>query len=183
MTAMPATARTTSPETLLAKLSALGIVYTNHHHAPVMTVDDSRAMRGAIAGLHVKNLFLKDKKGGLWLIVAEETQPIDLKSLRKRLGVSNLSFGKPEALMAALGVTPGSVTPFGVINDPDAAVRVVLDQRLSVAAQVSFHPLDNAQNTTISGAGLLTFLDALDHAPLVLDFAQEDALAEPSPCV
>lgn len=167
---MPA-APPATPQILLAKLSQLGIQAVNHRHAPVMTVEESRALRGAIPGLHAKNLFLKDKKRGLWLVVAEESQAIDLKNLRKRLGVANLSFAKADVLMAALGVTPGAVTPFAVINDPDGLVRVVLDQTLAEAAQASFHPLDNAQNTTVSGAELLTFLDAMGHAPMVVDFA------------
>ena len=166
----PSTQRPATPDFLLATLAELGIAYTNHHHAPVMTVEQSRALRGPLPGLHAKNLFLKDKKGGQWLVVAEESQTIDLKDLRQRLAVANLSFAKPERLMDALGVTPGTVTPFAVINDPSGAVRVVLDQALANAAAASFHPLDNAQTTTVSGTGLLSFLDAMQHPPLLVDF-------------
>ena len=161
---------TATPETVHAKLSQLGIEYVNHSHAPVMTVAESQALRGPLSGLHAKNLFLKDKKGGLWLVVVEECRTLDLKALRQRLGVANLSFAKPDVLMAALGVTPGSVTPFAVINDDARRVRVVLDKALAEAEQANFHPLDNANTTTVSGAGLLIFLNALGHAPLVLDF-------------
>lgn len=159
-----------TPQALFEKLAELGIAYTNHHHAPVMTVDESRALRGAVQGLHAKNLFLKDKKGGLWLVVAEETRSIDLKALRTRLNVRNLSFGKPELLMEVLGVTPGTVTPFAVLNDEAGQVRVVLDAALASAPQANFHPLDNAQSTTVSGAGLVSFLAALKHKPLIIDF-------------
>lgn len=166
---MPATPPKT-PRDLLDRLTALGIAYANHTHAPVMTVEESQGLRGTIAGLHSKNLFLKDKKGGLWLVVCEEDRPIDLKQLRKRLGVQNLSFGKPELLMEALGVPPGSVTPFAVINDAPGRVRVVLDRALADGERVNFHPLDNAQTTSLSGADLLAFLTAQDHEPLILDF-------------
>jgi len=165
---MPAT-----PDSLFHLLESLDVTYRNATHAPVMTVDESQALRGAIPGLHSKNLFLKDKKGGLWLVVAEERRAVDLKRLRKRLGVQNLSFGRPELLLEALGIAPGSVTPFALLNDTARRVRLVLDAELAAAAQVSFHPLDNAQTTTVSGAGLLTFVRALDHEPIVLDFAAE----------
>jgi Ala-tRNA(Pro) deacylase len=155
---------------LFETLSRLGIEYLNHAHAVVMTVEQSQALRGPIHGLHAKNLFLKDKKGGLWLVVTEEGQTIDLKDLRKRLGVANLSFGKAELLWDVLGVTPGTVTPFAVINDAAGLVRLVLDAKLANAAQANFHPLDNAQTTTVSGAGLLKFLQAFDHAPWIVDF-------------
>lgn len=161
------------PDDLFARLDDLGVPYTNHHHDPVMTVEESQALRGSIDGMHSKNLFLKDKKGGLWLIVAWEDRPVDLKKLRKRLGVQNLSFGKPDLLMDALGVPPGSVTPFAVINDGAGTVRVVLDAALAEGETVNFHPLDNAQTTSLSGAGLLTFLTALDHEPTILEFDTE----------
>lgn len=110
-------------------------------------------------------------------MVAEESQTIDLKALRQRLGAANLSFAKPERLLEVLGVTPGTVTPFAVINDSVGAVRVVLDQALATAPQASFHPLDNAQTTTTSGAGLLAFLDAVQHPPLLIDFTLTTAPA------
>lgn len=163
---MPAT-----PENLLERLSLLGVRHTTFAHAPVMTVEESRRLRGDIAGLHAKNLFLKDKKGGLWLVVAGEDTPVDLKALRKRLGLASLSFAGAETLYEILGVEPGSVTPFAVINDAAAQVRVVLDQALAQGAAVNFHPLVNSRTTTVSGAGLLAFLRATGHEPLVMDFA------------
>lgn len=169
---MPATPPK-SPRDLLDRLSQLGIAYTNHTHAPLMTVAQSQELRGTIAGLHAKNLFLKDKKGGLWLVVCEEERAVDLKQLRKRLGVQNLSFGKPDLLMDALGVAPGSVTPFAVLNDAPGRVRVVLDRALADGERVNFHPLDNAQTTSLRGPDLLAFLAAQDHEPLILDFESE----------
>ena len=166
---MPETVPAT-PDALFARLGALAIPFVNHTHAPVMTVAESQALRGTINGLHSKNLFLKDKKGGLWLVVAWEDQSIDLKTLRKRLGAANLSFANADLMAEVLGVTPGSVTPFAVINDRGRAVRVVLDQTLAQGEVVNFHPLDNAQTTSLSGQHLLTFLRAEHHDPMVLDF-------------
>ena len=175
-TTPPATPPAT-PEALLAKLTELGVAHVNHRHVPVMTVEESRALRGPLPGLHAKNLFLKDKKGGLWLVVAHECRTIDLKVLRKRLGAKSLSFGKPDLLKDVLGVAPGAVTPFAVINDSRGLVHVVLDDTLAQAAQANFHPLDNAQTTTVSGAGLLTFLKSLHHAPMIIDFTRDDSPA------
>ncbi|MCR4379105.1 MAG: prolyl-tRNA synthetase associated domain-containing protein [Rhodospirillales bacterium] len=175
MSTPPPKAAPATAHQLFETLSRLNIEYLNHSHAAVMTVEQSQALRGPIHGLHAKNLFLKDKKGGLWLVVAEEGQSIDLKDLRKRLGVANLSFAKAEILMDVLGVTPGTVTPFAVINDGGAQVRLVLDAKLANAPQTNFHPLDNAQTTTVSGAGLVKFLHSFDHAPLIINFTASEA--------
>jgi len=160
-----------TPEQLLDTLEQLGLRTTTVSHQAVMTVEQSRALRGDIPGHHSKNLFLKDKKKQLWLVVADEHRVIGLKNLRKRLNVANLSFAKPELLLEALGVTPGSVTPFAVINDPHGRVTVVLDKALLGADQVSFHPLTNTQTTTITGQDLGLFLRAMNHEPIVIDFA------------
>ncbi len=102
---------------LFAMLDRLGIKTATTEHPPLHTVEESQALRGEIAGGHTKNLFLKDKKDQVFLVVAEEDAAIDMKSLHKRIGSARLSFGKPELLIELLGVVPGSVTPFGVIND------------------------------------------------------------------
>ncbi len=159
-----------TPEQLLHHLGRLGIAHLTVHHAPVMTVEQSQQLRGDIPGLHSKNLFMKDKKGGLWLMVVVEDRPIDLKNLRKRLGLGNLSFAKAELLFDVLGVQPGSVTPFAVLNDVEGRVTLVLDKAIAESALVSFHPLINSQSTSINGADLLTFLQAVNHEPLILDF-------------
>ncbi|MCW8916856.1 MAG: prolyl-tRNA synthetase associated domain-containing protein [Magnetovibrio sp.] len=159
-----------SPQELLQYLSDLGISHQTFHHDALMTVEQSQALRGEISGLHSKNLFMKNKKGALWLIVAEENQPISLNIVRKHLQAGNWSFASAELLMQHLGVEPGSVTPFGVINDTDGTVQVVLDQNLAQADEVNFHPLVNTQSTTLSGLDLQRFLDATQHPPLIIDF-------------
>ena len=133
---MPAT-----PDSLMAHLDALGIATVTHRHPPVYTVEQARALRGDLPGGHAKNLFLKDKKGRLFLIVAEEDRPIDLKDLRRRLGAATLSFGKAALLQDVLGVEPGSVTPFALINDEGQRVIVVLDAGLMRHHPLNFHPL------------------------------------------
>lgn len=123
--------RPATSDELLDRLATLSITATTHTHAPVMTVEESRQLRGDIEGAHAKNLFLKDKKKKLWLLVAEESQAVDLKHLRTLIGSAVLSFGRAEVLFDVLGVTPGSVTPFAVINDPLGFVTVVFDQTLA----------------------------------------------------
>ena len=113
---------------LMARLDALGIVTTTVRHPPMFTVAESKALRGSLPGGHSKNLFLKDKKGVLWLVVADEDRPIDLKALRRRIGSAALSFASAETLRQVLGVEPGSVTPFALINDREVSVRVLLDE-------------------------------------------------------
>jgi len=166
-----------SPQQLLNLLSGIGIKANTQTHTPVMTVAESQALRGSIPGLHSKNLFLKDKKGQLWLVVAQEDRTIDLKHLRKMIGAGTLSFGKADILLEVLGVTPGSVTPFAAINDQEGRVRVVLDKALADGEHVSFHPLINTQTTTISGSDLLHFLHHIEHAPLVLDFEAQTEIS------
>ena len=152
---------------LFERLAALGVETETTRHPPVFTVEEAKAHRGALPGTHTKNLFLKDKKGQLWLVVTLEDRALDLKALRHRIGAAPLSFAKPEALQEALGVAPGSVTPFAVINDAEARVRVVLDAEMMDGKRLNFHPLSNDATTSISPAGLLRFLKACGHDPLV----------------
>ena len=163
---MPATR-----EGLFHRLAELGIASTTVAHPPVFTVEEARALRGAIPGTHIKNLFLEDKKNALWLVVCEEEAAIDLKSLPARIGSGRLSFGRPGLLREVLGVEPGSVTPFAVINDTGGRVRVVLDARIAAAGRVNCHPLENTATTTIAAADLLRFLRACGHEPKILDLA------------
>ena len=153
------------------RLDALGIAYATHRHDPVFTVEESQALRGVLPGAHVKNLFLRDKKKRIWLVTAMEDRQIDLKALRRRLGASgSLSFGSPELLMEVLGVAPGAVTPFGVINDRDGRASVILDKGLLETDPVNAHPLRNDMTTAVSPDGLLRFLEAEGHAPEIIDF-------------
>ena len=155
---------------LIAFLDALGVEHRTLDHPAVFTVGEGEDIKAQIPGAHTKNLFLKDAKGQLWLISAEGHAAIDLKRLHTVIGAARLSFGSPELMYATLGVTPGSVTAFGLINDTDRRVRFVLDRTLAEAERVNFHPLTNTA-TTVSRNGLRAVLAALGIAPLVVDFA------------
>ncbi|MGH7024245.1 MAG: prolyl-tRNA synthetase associated domain-containing protein [Caulobacteraceae bacterium] len=157
---------------LIAFLDAHGIAHETLEHAAVFRVGEGEAALDALSGGHTKNLFLEDTKGGLWLISALQTTRIDLKALPAVIGSGRLSFGKAERLREALGVTPGSVTAFALINDADRRVRFVLDKALGQADPVNFHPLENTATTSVSQAGFRAFLAALGVAPIVVDFAR-----------
>jgi Ala-tRNA(Pro) deacylase len=155
---------------LLDFLAAHGIAHVTHDHPAVFTVGESEDLKAALPGVHTKNLFLKDAKDQLWLVSAEGHAEIDLKRLHTVIGSGRLSFGKAELMEAALGVTPGSVTAFGLINDPGHRVRFVLDRTLAEAELVNFHPLTNTATTAVSREGFRAFLAALKVTPLVVDF-------------
>jgi Ala-tRNA(Pro) deacylase len=156
-------------DSLFAKLDSLGIAHETISHPPLFTVEQSKALRGTIPGAHTKNLFLKDKKGKLFLVTAVENTVIDLKRLHEVIGGSGrLSFGNPEQMMAHLGVEPGSVTAFGMINDAAGAVTMILDARLGAFGRINCHPLVNTMTTGVSYADLLRFLCETGHAPRVL---------------
>ena len=157
-----------TPEALLAHLDALGIRTTTQRHPPLFTVEESKALRGELPGGHCKSLFLKAKNGALWLVVALEDRAVDLKRLAKELGAGTLSFGRPELLYEVLGVTPGSVTPFGVINDRDKQVQVVLDEGMMAHELLNYHPLTNEATTTIASTDLLRFLQDCGHEPRIV---------------
>jgi Ala-tRNA(Pro) deacylase len=162
---------------LMRRFAALGIDTVTVEHPPLFTVEQSKALRGDIPGAHTKNLFLKCKKGTLWLVVAVESTPVELKTLHARLGCGRLSFGNAELLGEVLGVQPGSVTPFAVINDTGGRVSVVLDQALWAYERLNFHPLVNTATTGISREGLLAFLRDTGHPPRMLDFSGAGALS------
>jgi Ala-tRNA(Pro) deacylase len=160
-----------SPQQLFARLDELGLAYATVEHAPVFTVEQAKQHRGVLPGHHIKNLFLRNKKEAMWLVVAIEDRAIDLKQLGDRLGAGRLSFGSPERLRTYLGVEPGSVTPFAVINDTGHAVRLVLDSGLTADGAINAHPLTNTMTTAITLADLLRFFEATGHAPDWLDLA------------
>jgi Ala-tRNA(Pro) deacylase len=171
---MPAT-----PTELFAHLDRLGIAHATVAHAALFTVEQSRALRGQIPGGHTKNLFLRDKRGEFYLVVALEDAVVALKSLHRSLGASGrFSFGSPEAMREHLGVEPGSVTPFAAINDTTGRVRVVLDAAMLTHETLNFHPLTNTMTTSISRAGLLKFLEATGHAPRVETVSETAAGAD-----
>ena len=155
---------------LFDRLRKLGIESTTHQHPPVFTVAESRLLRGQLPGAHCKSLFLKDKKDQLWLIVALEDRRVDLKTLPKNIGAARLSFGRPEVLAQILGVEPGSVTPFALINDTGDRVRVVLDKMMLDRDLLNYHPLKNTATTTLAAAALVRFIRSCGHDPLILDF-------------
>jgi len=158
----------TTPDQLFAYLDRLGIAHSTVKHLPLFTVEQSRALRGQIRGGHTKNLFLRDKKQALYLVVAQEDAEIDLKSLHRRLGASGrFSFGSSDLLREVLGVAPGAVTPFGVINDTQGRVRVVLDAPMMEHATLNFHPLDNTMTTSIARDDLVKFLKSTGHPPRI----------------
>jgi Ala-tRNA(Pro) deacylase len=157
-----------TPEELFAYLDSLGIAHKTVTHPAVFTVEDARELRGAVAGGHTKNLFLRDKKGAAYLVVAPEHAAIELRALHRLLGASGrFSFGSAELLDEILGVAPGSVTPFAAINDKDHRVTIVLDAALMAHEVLNFHPLVNTATTSISREGLLKFLAATAHAPRI----------------
>jgi len=162
---MPAT-----PEDLIAHLTSIGMAHTTTPHRPIFTVEEGTDLKRAIPGGHSKNLFLKDKKGSLWLICALGDTRIDLNATARHLGVSRFSFGSPDLLLDVLGVTPGSVTLFALINDPSHRLRLVLDAALLACEHINFHPLTNAATTTIERDGLFRFLEVHGRVPLVLHF-------------
>jgi Ala-tRNA(Pro) deacylase len=157
-----------TPDELFAALDRLGIPHRTVKHPPLFTVEQSRALRGQIPGGHTKNLFLRDKKHAIYLVVALENSEIDLKSLHRRLGASGrFSFGSSDLMQEVLGVAPGAVTPFGVINDNEGRVTVVLDAPMMEHATLNYHPLDNTMTTSIARDDLVKFLESTGHSPRI----------------
>ena len=167
---LPTATPPATPDDLFARLRDLGIAWTLHEHPPLFTVEDSKKLRGDLAGGHCKNLFLRDKKRNLYLVVTLEDRPIDLKALRAVLGgAGNLSFANAELLMATLGVAPGAVTPFALINDRERRVSVFLDKQMLGFDPLNYHPLSNAMTIAVSPADLLRFVADCGHAPRIVD--------------
>ena len=161
--AMPAT-----EQDLFQRFEELGIETNTVRHPPAFTVDDNKELRGALPGGHCKSLFLKDKKGAMWLVVMLEDGRLDTNALQKTLGSARLSFGKPELMQEILGVTPGSVTPFSLINETSREVTVILEARMLEHDHLNYHPLQNEATTTIATSDLLRFVEACGHTPVVM---------------
>ena len=158
-----------TPAELFAFLEKLGIEVRTVSHPPLFTVADSQVLRGEIPGGHTKNLFLKDRKDNFFLITVGEDADVDLKQIHHLIGASSrVSFGKPEALMEHLGVIPGAVTAFGLINDERGLVKFVLDSTLMEHATINAHPLTNEATTSIAAEDLLSFARATGHEPAIL---------------
>ncbi len=162
---------------LYALLEAHAIAYAHHTHPPLFTVEESRALRGELPGGHVKNMFMKDKKGAIWLATCLEDRRIRIRDLEKEIGAKGLSFGREELLWEVLGVRPGAVTPFGLINDrAPQRVQVALDAQMLARDPLNFHPLHNEATTTISKDGFLKFLTLTGHQPVLVDFDRLEAV-------
>lgn len=164
-----------TPAALFAFLDSLGIAHKTVTHPPLHTVEESQALRGDLPGGHTKNLFLKDKKGQIWLVTCREDRRVRMGPLERAIGAARLSFGKPELLAEVLGVLPGSVTVLALVNDRktesgQGRVRLVLDQQLLQEAVINCHPLHNEATTAISTSDLLRFIAACGHEPLIVDF-------------
>ena len=153
-------------------LDGLNIAHTTREHAPIFTVDEGADIKAAMPGAHTKNLFLKDKAGRFFLICAKNDTQIRINKLHPVLGCKRLSFGKPEPLLGLLGVTPGSVTLFSILNDKEGQVTLILDKALTAHEIVNFHPLLNDATTAISSIDMIAFAKATGHNPIVLDFAE-----------
>ena len=176
------------PQQLFARLDQLGIAHRTVEHPPVFTVEEAKALRGNLPGHHIKNLFLRNKKEEMWLVVALEDRAIDLKRLGEVLGAGRLSFGNAghfregncaagrlsfgiaDRLKRTLGVAPGSVTPLALANDEARAVRLVLDRGMADGGPVNAHPLVNTMTTALSPPDLLRFFEATGHTPRWLKF-------------
>ena len=164
----PANSPARTPDQLFAFLDSLGIAHKTVRHPPVFTVEEARALRGQLPGGHTKNLFLRDKKHALYLVVAPEDADIDLKGLHRLLGATGrFSFGSADLMREVLGVEPGSVTPFAAINDSENRVTVVLDAAMMEHETLNYHPLLNTMTTAVSREGLVEFLRATGHEPRI----------------
>jgi Ala-tRNA(Pro) deacylase len=160
-----------SPDDRFAYLDALGIAHSTVWHEPLFTVDQSAGLKAQMPGAHTKNLFLKDGEGQLVLIAAEAHGSLKLNQLHKLIGTKRLSFGPAELMTEVLGVVPGSVTAFALMNDREGRVRFLVDAVLAAAETVNFHPLVNTGTTAISQADFRRFVEATGHGFEVVDFS------------
>jgi Ala-tRNA(Pro) deacylase len=164
------------PQSLFDFLDRYAVAHRTLEHPAVFHVGEGREIKAALPGGHTKNLFLKDAKGRLWLVCALGETRIDLKTLHATIGAARLSFGSEALMVETLGVRPGAVTPFGLINDHERRVSLVVDAALMASDPVNFHPLINTATTAVSRDGFRAFLAALAIAPLVVDFSVAPAM-------
>lgn len=161
----------TSPEEVLARLESLGAVYTLHHHKAVFTVAESEAVDADIPGTHCRNLFLRDKKKANFLLCLQNATHVDIKKLPALIGSDRLSFGSADRLWEYLGVRPGSVCPYSIINDTQNQVKICLDASMMDHEIVNFHPLVNTMSVGLKPADLVRFIESCGHIPHIIDFA------------
>ena len=168
-----------TPEDLFRRFAELGIETATHVHAPVFTVEENRTLRGQLPGAHCKTLLLKDKKAVLWLVVCDESRRLDMKALAEVIGAARLSFARPDRVREHLGIEPGAVTPFALINDTGVAINVVLDAGVMAGELANFHPLVNNRTTAIRTTDLCRFIEGCGHAPHVVDLDAATVAAAP----
>ena len=161
----------TPPAALLAQFDALGIAYQLHHHEAVFTVAESEKVDSEIPGTHCRNLFLRDKKKNNYLLVLQNETDVDMKKLPDILGASRLSFGSADRLWEFLGVRPGSVCPFSIVNDTDKAVKILLDQSMMESDIVNYHPMLNTMTVSIAPADLIKFIESTGHDAHIVDLS------------
>lgn len=158
---------------IFAVLERLGIPYRKTEHAPAFTVEQANHLYGRLPGAHTKNLFLRNKKGDRhYLVIVRSDKRVNLKALQSAVGEATLSFASPERLMRYLGVTPGAVTPLGLIHDTERAVRVILDQDLAAVEQINFHPNVNTATLTLTRADFERFLSHCGNPVEVVEIPQ-----------
>ena len=161
----------TSPDCLMAKLESLGINYVLHHHEAVFTVEESQKLDSDISGTHCRNLFLRDKKKKNYLVVLQNATDVDMKKLPPVIGSDRLSFGSADRLWQYLGVRPGSVCPFSIINDADKQVKILLDKSMMATELVNYHPLVNTMTVSLKPVDLLKFIESTGHEAHIVDLS------------
>lgn len=157
-----------TPEDLFETLKELGIEISTEVHEPVFTTAESNFIKERVQGAHVKNLFLKNKKNYYYLVTMLDDKRLDLKIFRQEMGCGSLSFASDEDLLKYLGVEPGHVTPFALINPSSKDVKVILDKEMMAYDVLNFHPLKNYMTTSIASKDFLQFLDHTEHNPLIV---------------
>lgn len=161
----------TTPEALLAVLKELEIEYSFHQHKAVFTVAEADEVDAAIPGTHCRNLFLRDDKKNNFLVVLQNATQVDIKKLPALIGSKKLSFGSADRLWECLGVRPGSVCPYSIINDKDNQVKICLDQSMMETDIVNYHPLLNTMTIGVKPADLTRFIEHCGHVPHIVDFS------------
>ncbi len=164
----------TSSEALISILQEIGVRHQIYHHKPIFTVEEGEPLKKGIPGLHCRNLFVRDKKERMFLVVVGNETGVDLKALADKLGAGRLSFGSPERLMKYLGITPGAVCPFCAVNDKNHEVEIILDAYMMQADTVCYHPLDNAMTIALSPADMMKFFTYTGHTPKILDLSASE---------
>lgn len=161
----------TSPESLMNHLEELGIQFELHHHEAVFTVAESEKVDAQISGTHCRNLFLRDKKKKNFLVVLQNATDVDMKKLPEVIGSDRLSFGSADRLWQYLGVRPGSVCPFSIVNDTDNQVKILLDKSMMETDIVNYHPLLNTMTVSLKPADLIKFIESTGHEAHIVDLS------------